>query len=366
MRYLFYLVHPAKFQFHKEQIKKLKKDGHTVDIVINSKDILEELLKEENWQFYNIFPEGRKIKGLHVYIAAFISIFRTIYRLLKFTKGKKYDLFIGDLLTILGRIKGVPSLYPTDDVIRQVPEQSIFLFTCKHIIAPTITDLGIFNKKKINYDGYKALAHLHPNCFSPNFDFLDLASIGNKLFLIRCTGFGATHDLGRKGIDNEVLNEIIGLLENKGDIIISSERVLPDHLEKYKFKGNKNKIHHLMAIADIFIGDSTTMCTEAALLGTPVVEYDTYWYEIEQMLELQYKYEMIHLFQPPALELMLEKISEIVNSDSSKAMAIRKKDAFIQEKIDVSEFLVWFMENYPKSYNEYKKNPFIQYKFRKR
>ena len=121
-----------------------------------------------------------------------------------------------------------------------------------------------------------------------------------------------------------------------------------------------------MSIANIFIGDSTTMCTEAALLGTPVVEYDTYWHEIEQMLELQYKYQMIHLFRPPSLDIMLEKISEIINSDTSKTTAINRRDAFIQEKIDVSEFLVWFMENYPQSYYEYKKNPFIQYKFRKR
>ena len=34
-----------------------------------------------------------------------------------------HDLFVGDLLTILGRLKRVPSLYPTDDVLVQVPEQ---------------------------------------------------------------------------------------------------------------------------------------------------------------------------------------------------------------------------------------------------
>jgi predicted glycosyltransferase len=148
MKFLFYLVHPAKFQFHKEQIKELKKRGHEVDILINTKDVLEDLLIEEGLEYTNIFPEGRKIKGLHVYFAAFISIFKTLKRLLSFTKGKKYDLFIGDLLTILGKIKRTPSIYATDDVIRQVPEQSIFLLTCTHIIAPKVTELGIFNKKK--------------------------------------------------------------------------------------------------------------------------------------------------------------------------------------------------------------------------
>lgn len=365
MRFLFYLVHPAKFQFHKAQIKALRAHGHTVDIIINSKDVLEELLKEENWEYTNIFPEGRKIKGVHVYIAAVLSIFRTIFRLLKYTKGKKYDLFVGDLLTILGRIKRVPSLYPTDDVIRQVPEQSIFLFTCNHIIAPAITELGHFNKKKINYDGYKALTYLHPNVFTPSAERIDPKYRNSRLFMIRCTGFGATHDIGRNGIDNLVLEKIVELLDNKGEIIISSERELPTHLKKYQYNGKKNDIFHYISFADILIGDSVSMCTEAALLGTPVVEYDDYWFEMEQLLELQYKYKLTNLYQPPNLQQMLTKIEEIINSSIYKEDTIKRRNMYIQEKIDVNRFLIWFMENYPQSYNEYKKLPFIQYQFKK-
>ena len=92
--FLFYLVHPAKFQFHKVQINELIARGHNVDIIINTKDILEELVIEEGWTYTNIFPKSRKIKGVHVYIAAFINLFVTVYRLWKFTRGKKYDLFI--------------------------------------------------------------------------------------------------------------------------------------------------------------------------------------------------------------------------------------------------------------------------------
>ena len=168
MRFLFFLVHPAKFHFHKVQINELKKKGHHVDILITKKDILEDLVKSEGWKYTNIYPEGRKIKNLHVYLAAIISIFKTIFRLMKFTYGKKYDLFVGDLTSILGRIKGTPSLYPTDDVLSAVPEQAIFFQTTNYIIAPVITDLGRYKSKKISYDGYKALAHLHPNHFIPN------------------------------------------------------------------------------------------------------------------------------------------------------------------------------------------------------
>lgn len=60
MRILFYLVHPAKFQFHKVQINKLKTNSHHYDIAINTKDILEVLVKEEGWLYTNIFPESKK------------------------------------------------------------------------------------------------------------------------------------------------------------------------------------------------------------------------------------------------------------------------------------------------------------------
>ena len=92
-KFLFYLVHPAKFHFHKVQINELKTRGYTVDIVINTKDILEELVKEEGWQYTNLFPNTRKIKGVHVYISAFISLSLSIYRLWKYTRKKKYDIF---------------------------------------------------------------------------------------------------------------------------------------------------------------------------------------------------------------------------------------------------------------------------------
>ena len=85
---------------------------------------------------------------------------------MKFTKNKKYDLFIGDLLTIVGLIRKVPTIFATDDTLKAVPQGALFYKTATHIVAPFITDLGPYNKKKIGYYGYKAIAHLHPNHFA--------------------------------------------------------------------------------------------------------------------------------------------------------------------------------------------------------
>ena len=45
MNYLFFFVHPSKFHVFKKTINHLKNNGHNVEILITSKDVLEELVK---------------------------------------------------------------------------------------------------------------------------------------------------------------------------------------------------------------------------------------------------------------------------------------------------------------------------------
>ena len=365
MRFMFYLVHPAKFQFHKIQINKLIEHGHFVDVVINTKDILEDLVREEGWEYINIFPKSRKIKGVHVYIAAGISLLLSIFRLWKITRGKKYDLFIGDALTYLGRIKGIPSLYPTDDVLAAVPEQRIWFIPANYIIAPTVTNIGKYEHKKIAYNGYKALAHLHPKHFTPDESKLpENLRGGIPFYLIRCTGFGATHDINKSGISDEVLFSLINILESHGMILITSERKLPGKLEKYRLKIKKNDITHYIAFAHLFIGDSTTMSTEAAVLGTPSIEFDEYFYEIDQMIELEEKYGLIHCFRTNQAKEFYNKVRELVMIKNIKSIYNQRRQRLLADSIDVSGFLIWLFENYPESKTEYFKDRNIQKRFK--
>lgn len=347
MRFLFFLVHPAKFHFHKHQIHGLKERGHEVDVIITKKDILEELVRNEGFEYQNIFPEGRKIPGLHVYLAAGISLIRTVFRLLRYTWGKKYDLFIGDLLTIVGRLKRVPSLYPTDDVLRQVPEQAVFLSTCDHIVAPAITDLERFNRKKIPYRGIKALAHLHPSLFTPDPTRLLDELKGQPYFIIRCVGFTATHDIAKEGIGDDILEGLVERLAPHGQILISSERTLPERFRKYQKSFNKNDISHFMAHAELLIADSTTMCSEAAVLGTYAIEYDNYFHEIEQMIELDEEYGLIKCIQPPDRDALFGAVDRFFDDPAVKGGLHQRRARYLEECEDVNQFLIELFEAYP-------------------
>ena len=59
-------------------------------------------------------------------------------------------------------------------------------------------------------------------------------------------------------------------------VYISSEKALPSELAQYKLSTPSAQIHDVLANADLYVGDSQTMATEAALLGTPAIRSNSF------------------------------------------------------------------------------------------
>ena len=57
-------MHLAKYHLFKNVINKLLKNGCEVNLII-SKDVFEYLVLKENWDYLNLFRNGRKIKFLN-------------------------------------------------------------------------------------------------------------------------------------------------------------------------------------------------------------------------------------------------------------------------------------------------------------
>lgn len=363
---LFFFVHPSKFHVFRDTITQLRQNGHIVDIVITSKDVLEDLLVSQGWEYTNIFPEGRKLKGISPLISSAINFFRTIYRLHKFVKKKKYDLFItDDLLVYLSKWFKTPSFVFTDDDLAVTKLFSIILARADYVIAPMITDLGKFNSKKIGFEGYKELAYLYPGRFIPDIEIIKKFNGGaERYFLIRLVSLRAYHDVGMKGLTDKNVIRLITLLEKYGKVYISSERSLPDKLEKYRLKIEPRNILHVIYFADIFIGDSQTMTSEAAVLGTPSIRINNFVGKISVMEEKQSKYGLSFNFRVEQFDEMLNKLSELLVLDNLKNEFDTRKKVMLSEKIDLSGFMTWLFDQYPESITEFRKNPNIQNRFK--
>lgn len=361
MRFLFFFVHPSKYHLYRNTVNTLIAKGHDVEIAITTKDVLEDLVKKEGWKYTNIFPQGRKMKNLPTYVGAGINMVRTILRLLKLTRGKKYNLFLtDDLLAIVGKIKGVPVIHFQDDDIKAVPESVILLKACSYILAPAITDFGKYNYKKIGFEGFKASAYLHPNNFTPDEKILEKYGLKDKTyFIIRLVSLTATHDVGKTGITNDDCRKLIALLEKKGKVIINSERAVTEEFEKYRMKINSSDMTHILAGASLFIGDSQTMSSEAGMLGVPYIRFNDFVGRLGYLNDMEENYKLGFGILTKDREKLFAKVEELMNiPDLKKEWEVRRKN-MLDKTIDLSAFQIWLYEGYPLSVKEIQKNPSV-------
>ena len=216
-RFLFFFIHPSYFHVFRNTINILKSKGHHVEVLISSKDILEELVINEGWKYHNLFPEGRKIKYLPTYLGAFIYLILTFLKIERYLFNKRFDLFVtDDLIGINGFFHRVPTILLQDDDVTAVPETFFQHIFCNKILSPKCSNMGFFNFKKIAFDGYKELGYLHPNKFNPEIKKIKFFNKNyDKYFLIRLVSLKATHDIGIKGLNNFDVKQIIKKLEKK-------------------------------------------------------------------------------------------------------------------------------------------------------
>ncbi|MBX7045887.1 MAG: DUF354 domain-containing protein [Ignavibacteria bacterium] len=335
--------------------------GHDVEIAITSKDVLENLVKEEGWKYTNIFPQGRKIKNVSPYISAVINLFRTIFRLNKLTKGKKYDLFVtDDLLAITGRLKGVPSVLFLDDDLAAVPEFFFLLKAANYVLAPRITEFGKYNQKKIGFEGFKQSAYLHPNHFQLNSEVLKKYDLyGKPYFLIRLVSLRATHDVGKKGITNEDCRRLISMLEKKGRVIINAEREVEDEFKKYVVRNEPKDIIHILAGANIFISDSQTMSAEAGMLGVPYIRFNDFIGKIGYLNDMEQNYKLGFGIKTADREKLFEKVNELLTTENLKDEWKKRRENMLSKTIDLTMLQLWLYEKMPESIEMWKKNPSI-------
>jgi predicted glycosyltransferase len=358
MRVLFYFGHPSQYLFLKNPIHSLRGNGTVCDIIIKSKDILETLLVENKESYHNILPEGRNsgkmgiIKGL---------IKRDI-RLFKFTRNKHYDLFVGTdpSLAHIGFIKRIPVITVLEDDIHVIQglARITFPFTSL-IITPLGCRTGRYEKKTIHYRGYMKLAYLHPSQFKKK-----AAMLKQPYYLIRLSGLGAYHDIGIAGFTLQLLKKTISLLQNKGTVWISSEETLEESLKPYELKINPTEMQQVLSNATMFISDSQSMSMEAAMLGIPSIRFSDFAGKISVLEELENVYGLTFGISTKSPEMLFQKISELLSlPDLEQEFQVRRQ-RMLQDKIDVTAFMVWFVENYPESWKTMNENPEYQKRFK--
>lgn len=364
MNVLFQLSHPAHFHLFKNVASQLTADGHNVHIIIKSKDILEDLVRESGLPYLNVNDKAHRGSKAGILWDMIVRDWKILCYCLK----NHIDLLAGSTPEVaqIGWLLRKYRINFGEDDASIVP--LFFKSAGKFIqteLSPVSCDNGKYEPKTIHYAGYHKLAYLHPNVFTPDKAAVEKYFDPNEpYFLLRFAQLKAYHDGAAAGISDELAMEIVKLLEPRGRVFITSERQLSPELEKYRLAINPLDIHHVMAFSQLYLGDSQSMAVEAAMLGVPNIRFNSFAGRIGVLEELQNKYQLSFGIHSSNSDALLEKIRELLAYPDIRSEFQRRRSAMLADKIDVSAFFTWFIENYPASRDTMKVNPEYQYRFK--
>ena len=357
MKIMIDIGHPAHVHYFRNFIEIMISKGHEFLITSRNKEIEHYLLDNYKIAFCD------RGKGRKSVIGKILYIFEADYILLKEAKKFKPDILLSFdslYLSHISKMINVPHIALDDTEHSKFEHMLSFPFT-KTILTPTCYNLDL-GKKQIFFNGYMELSYLHRNYFTPDKSILDQINIkeNDRYIIMRFVSWNASHDIGHSGINFEMKYKIIKELSKYARIFISSESELPDNLKQYRITVSPEKIHHLLAYSTLFIGEGATMASECAMLGTPSIYVNSL--EVGYCTELEKKYSLIYGFRNT--EGVLEKAIELLENKDLKTIFETRRQKMLSEKIDVTSFLVWFVENYPYSINIMNNDNQYQNKFK--
>jgi hypothetical protein len=349
MKIAFAIHTPGQVHLWHYPIIMLKEKGHDIMVLTRKEESIIELLNAYNIPFNTYGKVGRtrtsKIMGLPGHS---VKSFNIISRF-------KPNIIVGT-----GIIEAYSAfILRKPSIIFEDTEGTPFL---ERIQWETLTNVIItpdclvkdFGAKQVRFSGYKELAYLHPQWFIPDPTIYDELKIkkDEKYVILRFNPFDAVHDVGRYGFRVEDQLRLVKELDHYAHVFISPEAPLPKELEKNRLLIPYHRIHQALYYADMFVSDTGTMVTEAAILGTPAIQCYSDAGRCGNLAELEHKYGMVYTFKEP--DLAIAQAISLVKQTNLKEQWNKKRQILLRDKIDVTKFLVDFIENYPTSFPNYK------------
>jgi hypothetical protein len=339
MKILIYLGHPAHYHTVSHLLPKWAEEGYEPILVARDKDVLLQLLEGLPYRTHQV--PSRKGKD---WWSIFFSTLRREWRIYRLTLKERPAILIGTDITIAhaGYWTGTPSLLINEDDTEVVPKLAHLGFRyATQVLSPHSCNITPYEKKKLSYKGVHEIAYLHPRRFTPDREQVEeLFADGKERYaIIRISALNAHHDKGIGGMTPELVRELIRRTEPHARPWISSEKELPEDLEPYRLSSSPDRIHHVLAFAELLVGDSQTMTAEAAVLGTPSVRYGDLVGRLGYLDALEKEHGLSFGFGTEAPEAMLEKVASLISRTDLKDEWERKRDAFLEEADDPTELI---------------------------
>lgn len=268
MRFLFDILHPAHVHVLKYTMADLRQRGHEIVVTARDKDVALVLLRVYGIEHTVLSTQRQGSLNL-----ARELVSRT-YRLERLARSHHVDAMVGLMgpsIAPASRILRIPSFVLYDTEIASRTNTWVYPMATE-VITPECYS-GPVRGTHVTYNGYHELAYLHPDRFTSDATFLEQYGLkaSRPYIVVRLPSFVSSHDSREVGTSSRFWLSWIETISESRQVVISSERSLAPDLERYRLTGPPENIHHVLAFADLVIGESATMATEAAVLGTRAI-----------------------------------------------------------------------------------------------
>ncbi|GAB3679316.1 DUF354 domain-containing protein [Salinarchaeum chitinilyticum] len=340
MRVHFDVTHPAHVHLFRHAIESLAAGDHAVGVTAREKEVTTQLLDA-----YGIEHEVLSRKRAPTWTLGPEWGLRTL-KTVDYVRRFEPDVVVSQLNPAA---VGAAALTRTPNVVFHDSETAgkladVLAPLSDAVHSPTgiQQDLGATHHA---YDGFHELAYLHPNRFESDADLLAEHGVDpdEPYSVLRFVSMGAYHDVGEAGLTPAQKRRVAAELAEHGPVYVSSEGEPPADLPGEPVPVPPEAIHHLLAEAAVFLGDSDTMAIEAAVLGTPSVRVDSFGQG--DVLGCFHELERFDLVESTTDgDEAIESAVELAGDPDAAEQWQRRRDDLLDETIDVSAYMLETIE----------------------
>ena len=211
-----------------------------------------------------------------------------------------------------------------------------------------LTDLG---PRQVRLDTYKELFYLHPSVFTPDRQALRDCGFDpdEPYVLVRFVAWNASHDIGRRGLDDAGKVALVRRLEAYARVYVSAEGELPAQLEANRLRTPFHMAHHVLAFARLVFSEGATMASEAAVLGTHALYVNTIVSGTTR--EQSERYGLLYNFNEGGdrYERAAARAEAPLRQRALDQQGQAKREKLLAEKVDINQYYLDEMDRLAKA-----------------
>jgi len=346
IRVLFDIQHPAQVHLFRPAIAALESHGNETLVTSREKEMTTDLL--DAYDIDHVVLSTRRGGLGRAALELGVRELRTLSAARSFEPNVVVSR-TSPAAVHAARVCGCPSVVVTDtDLGKALPGRAVQRVTLPFasvVCRPPELDVPVAASKQVEL-GFQELAYLHPDRFDPDSEALAAHGVdaSEPYSVVRLAGWDAYHDVGEGGLSASTVEELVETLTEHGTVYLSSETPIPDTFGAEPLPVPAHRVHDLLYYASLYVGDSGTMSTEAAMLGTPAVRTNSMVGADDERVFRALESEYGLLFSHADERAAIARVEALLTDGTPAAEWQRRRARLVSDATDVTAKLLGVIE----------------------